>query len=122
MALLAAIAFNLGHRHAVDADGSERLADLVEFEWFDNGNNELHGQAFISRILEVGAPRFAPGKSGIFLCKWHKKLQLETKNNCCGSLPLVRLALGAGDYPRKFDFIASGPAAADRDSAFWGIK
>jgi hypothetical protein len=61
----------------LDADGRQRLAYLVKLEGFDNGDNELHGQAFISRILNGDRALIgAPGKSGIFPCKWHKKLQL----------------------------------------------
>src|SRR6266852_3884487 len=52
VALLAAVTFDLGYGHAADPDRGKRLAHLVELEWFDNGNNELHGQAFISRILK----------------------------------------------------------------------
>src|SRR6476646_9167838 len=46
MALLAAVTLDLGYRHAVNADRRQGLADLVQLEWFDDGNNELHGQAF----------------------------------------------------------------------------
>jgi hypothetical protein len=57
----------------VDADGGERLADFVELEGFDNGDNELHVQAFISQIPNSGrAVICVPDKSGIFLCEWHK--------------------------------------------------
>src|ERR1700694_4126995 len=48
--LLAAVTLDLGHGHAADPDRGECLTHLVKLEWFDNGNNELHGQAFISRI------------------------------------------------------------------------
>jgi len=48
MALLAAVTLDLGDRHAVDPDRRQRLAHLVKFEGFDNGNNELHDRAFIS--------------------------------------------------------------------------
>src|ERR1700694_362912 len=50
MALLAAVTLALGHGHAGNPDRGEGLAHLVKLEWFDNGDNELHGQAFISRI------------------------------------------------------------------------
>src|SRR5438093_842656 len=46
--LLAAVALDLSHRHAVDADGRERLAHLVKLEGFDDRDDEFHGQAFIS--------------------------------------------------------------------------
>src|SRR3954452_10841806 len=62
-------------------------------------------------------PDLRPGKSGIFLCKWHKKLQLETKNNCCGSLRLVRLVHGTGHHRRNSISPAAVLQPADRDSA-----
>jgi hypothetical protein len=49
MALLTTVALDLGHGHATDADRGERLADFVKLEGFDNGDNELHVQAFVSR-------------------------------------------------------------------------
>ena len=48
MSLLAAVALDLGHRHAVDADGRQCLAHLVKLERFDDRDDEFHGQAFIS--------------------------------------------------------------------------
>jgi hypothetical protein len=33
----------------------------------------------------------APGKSGIFLCEWHKNLQADPKNDCRIPLPLSSL-------------------------------
>src|SRR5262249_48636918 len=42
MALLAAITFDLGHRHAADAETVERLAHLVELERLDDRDDELH--------------------------------------------------------------------------------
>src|SRR5579859_657371 len=53
VALLAAVTLDLGDGHAVHADGGQRLPDLVQLERFDNGDNELHVQAFISRIEKV---------------------------------------------------------------------
>jgi hypothetical protein len=32
----------------VDADGRQRLAHLVKLEWFDDRDDEFHGQALIS--------------------------------------------------------------------------
>src|SRR5689334_22027566 len=52
MALLAAIAFDLRDGHAVDAEAVERLAHVVEFEWLDDRNNELHG-----RLPQIHAER-----------------------------------------------------------------
>src|SRR5262245_45822604 len=43
MALLAAIAFDLGYRHAGDAEPGEGVAHVLEFEWLDDGNDKLHG-------------------------------------------------------------------------------
>ena len=42
VALLAAVAFDLADRHAVDADGVQRIAHVVELEGFDDGHDELH--------------------------------------------------------------------------------
>jgi hypothetical protein len=42
MALLPAIAFDLGDGNALDADARERVADFFQFERFDDGNDELH--------------------------------------------------------------------------------
>jgi hypothetical protein len=42
MALLAAVTFDLADRHAVNADGVQRVAHVFEFEWFDDGHDELH--------------------------------------------------------------------------------
>src|SRR6185437_6999386 len=90
MALLAAIALDLGHGHAADPDLGQRLAHLVKLEGFDNGDDELHGQAFVSRVPKGQSRpllRFRkPGlfkswmfKSGIFLCEWHKKFAGPTE-------------------------------------------
>src|SRR3954468_13372658 len=54
MALLAAETFHLGHGHAVDAERGERVANLVELERLDDGDNELHGSPLIGRL--VAAP------------------------------------------------------------------
>src|ERR1700733_14444128 len=48
VALLTSVTLDLGHGHAADPDRGERLAHFVELEGFDNGDNELHVQAFIS--------------------------------------------------------------------------
>src|SRR5690242_16252421 len=48
MALLAAIALDLGHRHAVYADGCEGLTHLVQLERFDDGDDEFHGRTYCS--------------------------------------------------------------------------
>ena len=42
VALLPAVALDLGDGHAVDADGEERVAHFFELERFDDGDDELH--------------------------------------------------------------------------------
>src|SRR5690606_2802653 len=42
LALLPAEALDLGDRHPGDTDRAEGFAHLVELEWFDDGNDELH--------------------------------------------------------------------------------
>ena len=49
VALLTAIAFDLGDRHALDADGTERFLHFIQFERFDNSGDEFH-----KRIKGVG--------------------------------------------------------------------
>ncbi len=41
--LLATEALDFGDGQAIDADGGERFADFVEFEWLDDGGDVLHG-------------------------------------------------------------------------------
>ena len=43
VALLAAVAFDLGHGHAVHADRDQRVADFLELEWLDDGDDQFHG-------------------------------------------------------------------------------
>jgi hypothetical protein len=50
----------------------------------------------------------APGKSGIFLCEWHKNLQADPKNDCRTSLPLGSLSVQTPAPCAKMRFIASG--------------
>jgi hypothetical protein len=38
----------------VHPDRGQCLTDFVEFEWFDNGDNKLHVQAFFPGISKVG--------------------------------------------------------------------
>jgi hypothetical protein len=52
-------------------------------------------------ILICAAP-----KSGIFLCKWHKKFAALSKNNCRNWLPLSSLA-------------CTGIAAVGQDAGSW---
>jgi hypothetical protein len=42
MATLAAMATHFRHRNALDAEGTERLADLLELEWLDHCNYKFH--------------------------------------------------------------------------------
>src|ERR1700682_2962061 len=97
VALLAAVPLDLGHGHAGDSDRGERLAHLVKFEWFDNGNNELHGQAFIPRIpVAPVALGFALHASlASFGANGTKSLQARSKNNCCGAALLDSLPVEA---------------------------
>src|SRR4051812_38746573 len=48
MALLAPIALDLGHSHAVHADRGQGLAHLVELERFDDSDDEFHGGCFLA--------------------------------------------------------------------------
>src|SRR5438876_851809 len=75
VALLAAVALDLGDGHAGDPDRGECLAHLVKFEWFDNGNNELHGQAFILRIFGSAGSRLDLR----FMQVWHLSVQMAQK-------------------------------------------
>src|ERR1700730_10696661 len=95
MALLAAVTLDLGYRHAVDADGGQRLAHLVKLEGFDNGNDELHGQAFIfsgpfGRDMICDLASLAS-----FHANGTKRLQAQPKNDCGGSPLLASLSAGA---------------------------
>jgi hypothetical protein len=71
------------------------LAHLVKLEWFDDGNNELHGHAFVSRIRTSRSRLdLRRSKSGIFLCEWHKKFATGAENNCPHGSPLASLSIG----------------------------
>src|SRR5262245_30401024 len=43
MALLPHVAFDFGHGHSMNANSGKSLTHLVEFEWLDDSNDELHG-------------------------------------------------------------------------------
>src|SRR5262249_31831525 len=45
VALLAAVAFDLGDGHALDARRRERVAHVVELEWLDDGDDQFHGSS-----------------------------------------------------------------------------
>src|SRR5271169_3200605 len=42
MTLLPPVALHFGDGQALDADLGQRVADLVEFEWLDNGHYDFH--------------------------------------------------------------------------------
>ena len=63
VALLAAVTLDLGHRHAVDADGRQCLAHLVKLERFDDRDDEFHGQAFVSGGLVFPVGRYLGSSS-----------------------------------------------------------
>jgi hypothetical protein len=44
---LTSVTLDLGYGHTADPDRGKRLAHFVKLEGFDNGDNELHVQAFI---------------------------------------------------------------------------
>src|SRR3954451_15579591 len=73
MAFLAAVTLDLGYGHAVNADRGQRLAHLVKLEGFDNGNEELHGQAFI--LLQIPSARRSAGPGAI----WQLFVQMTQK-------------------------------------------
>jgi hypothetical protein len=50
----------------------------------------------------------APGKSGIFLCEWHKNLQADLENDCRTLLPLGSLSVQTAASCAKMWVIASG--------------
>ena len=58
VALLAAIAYDLGDGHAVDPGARERLSHRSELEWLDDGCNELH-EPFSVWIIPGGYAIFA---------------------------------------------------------------
>ena len=55
--LLPAVAFDLGNGHALHPHGSERVANVVKLERFDDGDDQFHGS---SRVR--AARRAAEGK------------------------------------------------------------
>src|SRR5262249_42755336 len=75
VALLAAVALDLGDGHSVYADGGQRLADLVEFEGFDDRDDEFHWSAL--RFPKLSGGRFARPWANLasFRANGIKKLQ-----------------------------------------------
>src|SRR5262249_12166317 len=61
VAFLAAVTFDLGYRHAADAEAVERLADVVELERLDDRDDELHDRPHPLRLAGHNALR--PPKS-----------------------------------------------------------
>src|SRR5580704_6578318 len=53
MALLAAVAFDLGHGHAVHPDRGQRVTHLLELERLDDGDDELHGAVPGSWVFDI---------------------------------------------------------------------
>src|SRR5262245_52818450 len=43
VALLAAVAFDFGDGHALDASRGERVANILELEWLDDSDDHFHG-------------------------------------------------------------------------------
>src|ERR1700730_11213707 len=64
--LLAAVALDLGYRHAMDADRRQCLAHLVQLEWFDNGNNEFHVRPLFPKFRTSVAPWVGAGPTLAF--------------------------------------------------------
>ena len=61
VALLAAVALDLGRRHAVDADPIQRVAHGVELERLDDCGDELHRSSLRRRVADRGKP---PARAG----------------------------------------------------------
>ena len=51
--LLSPVAFDLRHGHALDTDTCEGLADLIQLEWFNDGDDQLHGVLPRARLLRA---------------------------------------------------------------------
>src|SRR5262245_61624863 len=49
VALLPAVAFDLGDRHALHTDPGEGVANVFELEWFDDGDDQFHGSSRAER-------------------------------------------------------------------------
>src|ERR1700738_4130066 len=79
--LLTAIAFDLGHSHAVHTDGRQRLADLVQLEGFDDRDDEFHGRAFVLRRFADWQAQPASPKPNLasFRANGTKNLQARRK-------------------------------------------
>src|SRR5262245_11421130 len=56
VALLAAVAFGFDNRNALQADAPECFAHVVELEWLDDGNDQLHRPRLVGRPER---PRYA---------------------------------------------------------------
>src|SRR5258708_8074589 len=118
VALLAPITLDLGDRHAVDADGGQRLAHFVQLEGLDDGDDELHGLAFISVELRWGAKICTTPTLASFYANGTKSLQSQPKNDC-GKLPSLDSLIPWGlNISLKSDLIASGLVAHPPASAF----
>jgi hypothetical protein len=77
----------------MDADRGQRLAHLIQLEWFDDRDDEFHGQAFIVSRFPHRPPRSGdlpfPGRFlrlltlASFWAIGTKKLQVEGENVGC---------------------------------------
>ena len=63
MALLAAVALDLGHGQAVHAEGCQRVADLVELERLNNRNHDFHDSIPLTLPHRLDAARLAVARS-----------------------------------------------------------
>src|SRR6266568_157465 len=76
--LLPPVSLDLGDCEPVHADAGQRVADLVELEWLDNGHDEFHGNPPLGPVHATAdratmglaaegapTPAYAPGKHAI---------------------------------------------------------
>src|SRR3982751_4705788 len=91
VALLTAVALDLGYGHAVNADRGQRLAHLVQLERFDNRNHELHGSAFTSLESASAAPLGARRL-------WHLFVQMTQKLATRNEIPTAAVVTDRGTW------------------------
>jgi hypothetical protein len=96
MTPLAPKTFDLGYRNTLNPDIRQGRADVVHFEWFNDGGHKLHGTQlpFLLPVLlpvllpggfelplHYGLPtEFGNGPEGTSLKKWRKKKGPEGPN------------------------------------------
>src|SRR5262249_32516508 len=78
VALLAAVAFDLGDGHALDAGGRERVAHVVELEWFDDSDDQFHG--IVPRYAAPIEPRVSRRSNPAGPCEWRIALRYRRWN------------------------------------------